>query len=134
VFQTYIELEKDVLHCLPLKNIIVHPSESLLNASLLLLQHHLHRLPILESSESSDNVISVLTQSKILRFIAANEMNQDLLKCKMKDLKIGVYSNLITARTDTPLVDILRLFISKRISSIPIIDENSIACLIKIVC
>lgn len=113
----------------------MHPSESLLNASLLLLQHHLHRLPILESSEKSDNIISVLTQSKILRFIAANviyiliqEMNQDLLKCKMKDLKIGVYSNLITAHTDTPLVDILRLFISKRISSIPIIDENSILC------
>jgi CBS-domain-containing membrane protein len=121
-----VDIETDILKCLPIRNITVHPMESLYTASTLLLKHQLHRLPLLETFEHSDNIISVLTQSKILRFIAANEMNQELLKSKMRDLKIGVYANLVTAKKDTPIVDILRLFISKRISSIPIVDDNGI--------
>jgi 5'-AMP-activated protein kinase, regulatory gamma subunit len=42
------------------------------------------------------------------------------------ELRIGTYKDLITARLDTPLIDILRLFLSKHISSIPILDDQSI--------
>ncbi len=41
-------------------------------------------------------------------------------------MKIGTYENLITASHDTPLIEILRLFISKGISSVPIVDKNNV--------
>ena len=49
-----------------------------------------------------------------------------LLRCTIEELGIGTFKNLVTAKLDTPLIDLMRLFISERISSIPIVDDNSI--------
>lgn len=67
-----LDLEKNTLHCLPTQNITISPSESLLAASKLLVENRLHRLPIIELKGDSEVIISVLTQSKILKFIALN--------------------------------------------------------------
>ena len=53
-------------------------------------------------------------------------MNPVLLRCTIEELGIGTFKNLVTAKLDTPLIDLMRLFISERISSIPIVDDNSI--------
>jgi CBS domain-containing protein len=91
----------------------------------MLITNHLHRLPILETTEHSDTILSVLTQSKILRYIATHESNRDYMNQTIADLKLGTFTNLITAESDTPLIEILRLFLSRHISSIPIVDEHS---------
>ncbi|KAI8892903.1 hypothetical protein BC833DRAFT_616062 [Globomyces pollinis-pini] len=115
------DLERDTLKCLPNSTITIQPLESLYNASRLLIKNHLHRLPLLESTPKSDTIISVLTQNKILRFIAAHETDSELMNRTLKDIGIGTFKNLIT---ETPLIDILKLFIRKRISSVPIVDKD----------
>lgn len=66
------DLEMNVLRCLPSNNIIVTPNDTLLAASKLLINNKLHRLPIIDSMENSDQILSVLTQIKILRFLASS--------------------------------------------------------------
>ena len=119
----------EILNCLPTKNFTIRPSESILTASKLLIENHLHRLPIIDSTNAAHTIISVLTQSKILRFVAAQELDAKFLNCTLKELGIGTYSKLITARADTPLIEIMRTFTAQGISSVPIVDENSISIL-----
>ena len=118
------DLERDVLKCLPTNSITIHPSESLCEASKLLLNNQLHRLPLIDSTPTSDTIVSVLTQSKILRFIAANEVNQTLLEKTIGELGLGTFENLITIEPSTQLIEILLIFIDKRISSVPIVDSD----------
>jgi predicted transcriptional regulator len=48
------------------------------------------------------------------------------LNTTIGELGIGTYDKLISARHDTPLIEILRLFISKGISSVPIVDKENV--------
>lgn len=52
-------------------------------------------------------------------------MDPGLVKSTLRELGVGTFVNLKTAKHDTPLIDILRLFASKRISSLPIVDDDS---------
>jgi len=38
---------------------------------------------------------------------------------------IGTFTNLATARMDTPLIQVLDIFAQRRISCVPVVDENS---------
>lgn len=53
-------------------------------------------------------------------------LDPEILKKSLGELKIGTFTNLVTARHDTPLIEVLRLFIAKKISSVPIIDDNNL--------
>jgi 5'-AMP-activated protein kinase regulatory gamma subunit len=49
-----------------------------------------------------------------------------MLRKPLKDLNIGVYSNLATATMDTPVIDVIHLLASKGVSSIPILDSDGV--------
>ena len=51
-------------------------------------------------------------------------MDAALWATTLKEAKIGRFQNVATATPDTPLLDILRLFITKSISAIPILDAD----------
>lgn len=58
---------------LPVRNISIHPDENICLASKVLLMNSLHRLPLVDgSSDGGDIIVAVITQYKILKFIAAN--------------------------------------------------------------
>ena len=40
------------------------------------------------------------------------------------DLNIGTHGNITTIKADTPIITVLNLFVEKRISALPIVDEN----------
>lgn len=61
-----------------------------------------------------------------ISLLKLQDLDLSSLNYKIGDLKLGTYDNLITARHDTPLIEILRLFISKGISSVPIVDKNDV--------
>ncbi|RKO92010.1 hypothetical protein BDK51DRAFT_15168, partial [Blyttiomyces helicus] len=109
---------------LPPRNIFVNPMQTLYEASKLLLDNRLHRLPLVEESDGSEMIISVLTQYKILKFIAANGPDLSLMDVSMHDLGIGTYGEIATATASTPLITVLKMFISRKISSVPIVDEQ----------
>lgn len=62
----------------------------------------------------------------ICELLTIQDLDLTRLNSTIGELKIGTYENLISARHDTPLIEILRLFISKGISSVPIVDENKV--------
>ncbi|PKY49921.1 CBS-domain-containing protein [Rhizophagus irregularis] len=104
----------------------IHPLKSLYEACKLLVEARAHRLPLVDvdSETGQEMIVSVLTQYRILKFIAMNCIDIKTLKKKLSEIKIGVYENIATARMSTPVIEIVNLLVERRISSVPIIDED----------
>jgi CBS domain-containing protein len=105
--------------------IFLSPSCSLFEAAKALLEHEVHRLPLIDSTNDSQSVIAVLTQFKILRFIAMNcAATHPFLECSLQELQLGTFENIDSIRPSTPLSEALNLILSKNISAIPVVDED----------
>ncbi|KAL3959333.1 hypothetical protein ACCO45_007495 [Purpureocillium lilacinum] len=71
-------------------------------------------------------VLSVITQYRILKFIAVNnEQNTVMLKKCVRDINLGTYTNLATARMDSTVLDAIHLMVEHNISCIPIVDADN---------
>ncbi|TPX56919.1 hypothetical protein PhCBS80983_g04184 [Powellomyces hirtus] len=106
------------------RNIAIHPMQTLYEASKLLLKDHLHRLPLVDRVGNQETIVSVVTQYKILKYLAANAPAVTKLDTQLRDLGIGTFENLATATASTPLIEVLNLFIERKISAVPIVDEK----------
>lgn len=40
------------------------------------------------------------------------------------ELGIGTWNNVLTITQNTPLIDVMDIFLSKRVSALPVLDEN----------
>ncbi|KAK7064173.1 hypothetical protein R3P38DRAFT_3382816 [Favolaschia claudopus] len=115
-----------------------HPNSSMLDAAKVLMQTHAKRLPLLDRDTETGHevIVSVLTQYRLLKFIALNcpwEIQQ--LHLSLRKLKIGTYVRssgispfhpIATATLDTPVFDVVHMFSERSISAVPIIDEDGI--------
>jgi CBS domain-containing protein len=70
-------------------------------------------------------VISVVTQYRILKFIAVNVTETKMLKKSVSEIGLGTYGNLQTASMDTPVIDVIHMMVQRSISSVPIVDEDN---------
>ncbi|CAE6521461.1 unnamed protein product [Rhizoctonia solani] len=115
----------------------VHPLKPLYEACRLLIQTHARRLPLLDYDEQTGSqvVLSVLTQYRVLKFIAINCRDIINLHMSLRSLGIGTYvdptSNtpfhpIATATLNTRVFDVVHMFSQRGISAVPIIDENGI--------
>jgi len=103
----------------------IHPMKSLYEAARIMSENTLHRLPLVErDTDNNEMIISVLSQYKILKFIGANCNDKLRLQRTLQELNIGNYKDIVTARVDTPLIQVIENFKTHRISAIPILDEN----------
>ncbi|KAG5456838.1 MAG: hypothetical protein BJ554DRAFT_3306 [Olpidium bornovanus] len=96
----------------------LHPSESLYEATKLLVNSRSHKLPVVDvdSTSKRELVVSVLTQYRIIKYIAANSL---------AELRIGTYENLVTATLDTSVVHLINLFVKKSITVVPILENGN---------
>lgn len=46
------------------------------------------------------------------------------LQQSILDLKVGTYNNIRTIKTNTPITEALNIFVSTRVSALPVVDEN----------
>ncbi len=72
-------------------------------------------------------VVSVITQYRLLKFIAVNVVKTEMLKKRVGEIGLGTYEvhgNLQTASMDTPVIDIIHTMVKYSISSVPIVDEE----------
>ncbi|KAJ3294846.1 hypothetical protein HDU79_010354 [Rhizoclosmatium sp. JEL0117] len=106
--------------------IFLHPLQSLYEASRILLENHLYRLPLVDDTQNVEVIVSVVTEFKILRYIAENCQDIPLAKKTLRELGLGSYKNLKTARPDTSLITVLNMFVNDKISAVPIQDENGL--------
>ncbi|XP_072029498.1 5'-AMP-activated protein kinase subunit gamma-1-like isoform X5 [Amphiura filiformis] len=103
----------------------IDPDSSLFEAVRMLIQSKIHRLPIID--HATGNVIYILTHKRILKFLGLlkNEIKSpSFLKKSIQELQIGTYASIATARRETPLIKALQMFVERRVSALPVVDEN----------
>ena len=69
-------------------------------------------------------VVSVVTQYRILKFVATNVTETQKLKKPLKDLHVGTYHGLKTAHMKSPVMDVIHMLVKDNISSVPILDGD----------
>ncbi|KAF7544475.1 hypothetical protein G7Z17_g9933 [Cylindrodendrum hubeiense] len=121
------DIEK-AIGAVPIETVSVHPSKPLFEACLRMLKTRARRIPLVDvdSETNKEMVVSVITQYRILKFIAVNnEHNTVLLKKTVLDIGLGTYSKLATARMSDSVLDVIHLMVDQNISCIPIVDGNN---------
>ena len=90
-----------------------------------MLESRARRIPIVDIDDETSRtmVVSVITQYRILKFIAVNVKETQKLRMPLRDLNVGTYTDLATASMDTPVMDVIHMLVKKAISSVPILDR-----------
>lgn len=120
------DIEK-AIGALPIETVSIHPERPLYEACRKMLESRARRLPLVDIDDETRRtmVVSVLTQYRILKFIAVNVKETQMLRKPLRDLPhVGTYSNLATANMDTPVMDVIHMLVQKNISSVPILDSD----------
>ncbi|KAK0527903.1 AMP-activated serine/threonine-protein kinase regulatory subunit [Tilletia horrida] len=107
----------------------IDPIRPLYQACQLLVKTHARRLPLLDYDETTgvETVVSVLTQYRVLKFIAMNCRETAGLQKSLHSCGIGTYTDTVqiaTATLDTTVFDVVHIFSEKGISAVPIVDEE----------
>ncbi|WVR06952.1 hypothetical protein IAU60_003988 [Kwoniella sp. DSM 27419] len=120
----------------------VHPLRPLYDACRYLIRTHARRLPLIDrdTQTGGEVVISVLTQYRVLKFIAMNcrDITQ-YLTASVQEMGIGTYVDanpdpeqaagrpfypLATATMQTTVFDVVHMFSEQGISAVPIVDDQ----------
>ncbi|KAJ9139404.1 Nuclear protein SNF4 [Pleurostoma richardsiae] len=113
---------------MPLETVSVHPMQALYVACLQMLKTRARRIPLVDVDDETgrEMVVSVITQYRILKFIAVNnEKHTFLLKKPVRDIGLGTYTNLATATMDSSVLDVIHLMVKHNISAVPIVDSGN---------
>ncbi|XP_051165788.1 5'-AMP-activated protein kinase subunit gamma-2 isoform X2 [Leptopilina boulardi] len=118
---TWRKVLKDQVHPL----VSIGPDASLYDAIKTLIQNRIHRLPVIDPD--TGNVLYILTHKRILRFLFLyiNELPKPCFVNKtLKELRIGTFDNIETATEETSIILALKKFVERRVSALPIIDNE----------
>lgn len=125
-----IEIER-AIGVTPIETVSVHPMIRLYDACRRMLKSRARRMPLIDFDEETkqEMVVSVLTQFRILKFVAVNVRETQMLRKPLYDLNVGTYEDISTATMDTPVINVIHQLVGKDISSVPIVDSNGVASL-----
>ncbi|KAM9436884.1 5'-AMP-activated protein kinase subunit gamma-2a isoform 2-T2 [Clarias gariepinus] len=107
----------------PLVNI--SPDASIFDAVYSLIKNKIHRLPVIDPV--SGNALYILTHKRILKFLQlfVCEMPKPaFMKKTLEELGIGTYSNIAFIHPNTPIIKALSIFVERRVSALPVVDES----------
>ncbi|XP_060784339.1 5'-AMP-activated protein kinase subunit gamma-1 [Neoarius graeffei] len=107
----------------PLVNI--SPDASIFDAVYSLIKNKIHRLPVIDPV--SGNALYILTHKRILKFLQlfVREMPKPaFMKQSLSELGIGTYDNIAFIQPDTPIIKALSVFVDKRVSALPVVDNT----------
>lgn len=93
-----------------------------------MLKTRARRIPLIDIDDETkrQTVVSVITQYRILKFIAVNnEKHTVLLRKSVRDIDLGTYSNLATATMNSSVLDVIHLMVRHNISAVPILDREN---------
>ncbi|XP_003744523.1 5'-AMP-activated protein kinase subunit gamma-2 [Galendromus occidentalis] len=103
----------------------IGPDASLCDAITTLIHSKVHRLPVIDPQ--TGNVLYVLTHKRILRFLFLyfyDLPHASYLDTSIRELKVGTFDNIATCSPGTPLITALNMFIERRVSALPVVDED----------
>jgi 5'-AMP-activated protein kinase regulatory gamma subunit len=119
------EVEK-ALGVAPPETISIDPERPLYEACRRMLESRARRIPLVTNDSQTDrpHVLSVVTQYRILKFVAVNVSDTQKLKKPLKEILLGTYDNIATASMDTPVIDVIHILVERSISSVPILNSE----------
>lgn len=84
------------------------------------------RIPLIDIDDETQQqmVVSVLTQFRILKFVAFNVGETTMLRKPLREIGIVTEKEVATARMDTPVIKVIEMLVERDISSVPIVDGN----------
>ena len=91
-----------------------------------MLESRARRIPLVDVDDETQRamIVSVLTQYRILKFVAVNVKDTQNLRKPLRDINCGSYGQLQTATMDTPVIDVIHLLVKYSISNVPILDSE----------
>jgi 5'-AMP-activated protein kinase, regulatory gamma subunit len=113
----------------PIETLSIHPEKPLYEACRKMLESRARRIPLVDIDDETQRamVVSVVTQYRILKFVAVNVSETQMLRKPLRDLNVGTYEGLATAYMDSPVMDVIHMLVKKNISSVPILDHETSA-------
>uniref|UniRef100_A0A3Q1HBY5 CBS domain-containing protein n=1 Tax=Anabas testudineus TaxID=64144 RepID=A0A3Q1HBY5_ANATE len=105
--------------------ISISPDASLFDAIYSLLRYKIHRLPIIDPE--SGNVLHILTHKRILKFLhifGKTVPKPAFIQRPIQELGIGTFRNIATVQQTASLFDALSIFVERRVSALPVLDEQ----------
>jgi len=120
------EIEK-AIGVTPIETVSIHPERPLYEACRMIITSRARRIPLIDVDDETQRemIVSVITQYRILKFIAINVKEVGLLKKPLKEvMHVGTYESLVTATMDTPVMDCIHSLVKKNISCVPIVDRE----------
>ncbi|XP_054709474.1 5'-AMP-activated protein kinase subunit gamma-2-like [Uloborus diversus] len=106
-------------------------SPRLSQATKLLIQEEVHRLPVYE--EKRHSVLFVITKKRLLQYLynnliekfdKSNVKTPGFLKKTIGELKLGSWENIVKVTFKTRVIEALDLFIEKNVSALPVVDDD----------
>ncbi|KUL91176.1 hypothetical protein ZTR_00656 [Talaromyces verruculosus] len=121
------EVEK-ALGVAPPETIAIDPERPLYEACRKMLSSRARRIPLVSNDSQTDRslVVSVVTQYRILKFVAVNVAETQNLRKPLKEIRLGTYHDIVTASMDTPVMEVIHKLVERSISSVPIINSEGI--------
>jgi 5'-AMP-activated protein kinase regulatory gamma subunit len=116
---------REVLHDYSRGLVNMEPDASLFDAIYTLCVNKVHRLPVID--KTTGNALYILTHKRILRFLYLYiyDLPQPaFLRKTIEELNIGSYDNIATAKKSMTLIEALNVFVERRISALPVIDDD----------
>lgn len=113
----------------PPEMLSIDPQKSLYDACQKMLESRARRIPLIEADNLTGRqaVISVMTQYRILKFVAVNLARwTNMLQKKLSDLRVGTFEDIATASMESTIFDVISLMSEKGVASIPIVDSDGI--------
>ncbi|KAM9328442.1 5'-AMP-activated protein kinase subunit gamma-1 [Pholidichthys leucotaenia] len=105
--------------------ISISPDASLFDAIYSLLKYKIHRLPVIDPE--SGNVLHILTHKRILKFLhlfGKKLPKPAFTQRPIQELGIGTFRNIATVHQTASLYDALSIFVERRVSALPVVDEQ----------
>ncbi|XP_006806498.1 5'-AMP-activated protein kinase subunit gamma-3b [Neolamprologus brichardi] len=105
--------------------ISITPESSLFDAIYSLLKNKIHRLPVIDPA--SGNVLHILTHKRILKFLhifGSMIPRPRFLQRQIREVPIGTFKHIATIQESASVYDALCLFVERRVSALPVVDER----------
>lgn len=122
------EVEK-ILNVKPPETVSASPEMILYDALRKQLVSRARRIPLVsyDSDTQRTMVTSVITQYRILKFIAMNVKETEMLRKPLEMIKLGTYGNIVRCSMDTTVLDVIDEMVVKNISSVPVVTTEGMS-------
>ena len=111
-----------------IETVSVNPMVPLYEACRRMLGSRARRIPLIDIDDETQQemVVSVLTQFRILKFIAFNVRETRQLRKPLRELDMVTDREIATAQMHTPVMTVIHMLVQRDISSVPIVDNNGL--------